>query len=124
MAIDLGDLADAVKRLLDAVNAQRTACNYAGPNAAALKQQAHDLGDLIETLDTLAVAQAIDDSQPAVKQLQDTTSALNDALATVQDIKDVINWAALTVNLGAAIASGDPGQVITAGTNLYNAIKA
>lgn len=122
MATDLDNLIDATKKLLAPINAKINALGPNDPQIPAFNEQAEALGDLLDNLDTMAVDDAIASAQQAVDQLKGATTALNGALATVQDIKDVINCAALTVSLGAAIAAGDPGKVITAGANLYNAI--
>ncbi|HTY78106.1 MAG TPA: hypothetical protein VMI34_09840 [Candidatus Bathyarchaeia archaeon] len=60
---------------------------------------------------TKAVGLALDESDPGAQKVQAAAAAAQKAVKTVKDVGKVINIAAASVGLAAAIMSKDPGAI-------------
>jgi hypothetical protein len=70
------------------------------------------------------VADAINNSNDAVKAIKDGTEAANAAVKNLQGAADAIQIAGFVLSLGAAIISENPGSVISSARDVMDAVKA
>ena len=73
---------------------------------------------------TKAVGLALDESDPAAKQVQGATASALKAVKTLKDISKVIGVAAATVGLAAAVISKDPGAIAKNAKAVFDAATA
>ena len=80
------------------------------------------LGDEVDHLTAVAIQLSLADLQKTLGHLRDITTGVNNAVAHLSEIRKVITIAAALVDLGTAIAAGNPGQALgafeSAGTSL------
>jgi cell division protein ZapA (FtsZ GTPase activity inhibitor) len=80
------------------------------------------LGDEVDHLTAVAIQLSLADLQKTLGHLKDITTGVNNAVAHLSEIRKVITIAAALVDLGTAIAAGNPGQALgafeSAGTSL------
>ena len=117
-AISLGDLADAHQALAEKLDAQQSALNYRGTQAAELGRKSANLSAQASALRTLVVAAAIANRADAVAALKKATDDAKSATDTLKDAAEAIEVAGLLLSVGAAVASGNPTAIIAAGLQL------
>ena len=80
------------------------------------------LGDEVDHLTAVAIQLSLADLQKTLGHLRDITTGVNNAVAHLSEIRKVITIATAMVDLGTAIAAGNPGQALgafeSAGTSL------
>ncbi len=121
--MSIADLADASQKLAEYLDQEQAAENYEGPEAITLGKLSSNLSAQASTLRTLAVAQVIADSQAAMAALTVGTAAAKTAAGKLKIAATAIHIAGLVLSLGAAVISGNPGDVISAGSSLASAVK-
>jgi hypothetical protein len=122
--MDFSDLADACQALAENLDEEQIALNYAGPYAVTLGKLSTNLSAQASTLRTLAVAEAIKQNNEAVTALANATTAANNAAGKLKQAASAIQIAGLALSLGAAVISENPGSIISASSNLFNAVNA
>ena len=73
---------------------------------------------------TKAVGLALDESDPAAKNVQGATVAAQRAVKTLNDIRKVIGVATASVGLAAAVISKDPGAIAKNAKAVFDAATA
>lgn len=124
MAMDMSDFADACQSLAENLDKEQCALNYEGPNAATLGKLSVNLSAHASTLRTLVVAEAIANSADAVAAVKKATIAANNAADKLKQAVSAIRIAGLVLSVGVAVISENPKSIISASTNLVNAVKA
>lgn len=66
-----------------------------------------------EQIYTAAVGLIIDDAQASLEKIQQTTQAAKDAIRNLQIVQEVIDIAAGVIKIGASVASGDIGDIVS-----------
>jgi cell division protein ZapA (FtsZ GTPase activity inhibitor) len=89
-----------------------------------LRTLAAELGDQVDHLTAVAIQLSLVDLQATLAHLREIASGVNNAVAHLSEIRKVITVAAGLVDLGAAIASGNPGAVVQALQDTVTAIQA
>ncbi len=89
-----------------------------------LQTLANQLGDQVDHLTAGAIRLSLDDLQDALSHLSGITAGVNDAVAHLGDVRKVLTAATSLVDLGAAIASKDPGTLLAALNATVTAIKS
>ena len=121
--MDTFDLADACQSLAEDLHAQQRALNFTGPQAIELGKLSVNLSALASTLRTIAVADAIGNSEAAVQGVKSATQAAKDAAGNLNEAAAAIKVAGLVLSLGAAVISEDPGTVISSAKDLVDAVS-
>lgn len=121
--MNIADLADASQELAENLDQEQVAENYEGPQAITLGKLSSNLSAQASTLRTLAIAQIISENQAAMAALNAGTAATKTAAANLKIAATAIQIAGFVLSLGAAIISGNPGAVISAGNSLVDAVK-
>ncbi len=73
---------------------------------------------------TQAVGITLNDAQKDLQGLLDVTKQVTNAVGTVKTINKVISIVGATLKLGAAVASENPGLIVSATGSVYAAIAA
>jgi len=120
--MDITELADACQELAENLDEEQAALHYEGPQAITLGKLSSNLSTQASTLRTLAVAQIITDSADAMKALTSGTDAAKKAAGNLRDAATAIKIAGLTLSLGAAVISENPGAIVSAGSDLVTAV--
>jgi hypothetical protein len=121
--MDPSDLADACQALAENLDDEQRALNFEGQQAITLGKLSANLSAQASTLRTLVVADAIANSASAVAALKDATTAAKQAAGSLQVAATAIQIAGLVLSVGAAVISENPGAIVSAGTNLVNAVR-
>ena len=82
-----------------------------------------ELGDEVDHLTAVAIKLSLVDLQKALGHLADITKGLKSAVAHLGQIRKVITVATALVDLGAAIASTNPGAVLGAFENTVTSLQ-
>jgi hypothetical protein len=122
--MDTADLADACQALAEDFDKKQAALNYTGAQATTFGELSAELSAQACSLRTLVVADAINNSNDAVKAIKDGTEAANAAVKNLQGAADAIQIAGFVLSLGAAIISENPGSVISSARDVMDAVKA
>jgi hypothetical protein len=121
--VDLSDLADACQALAEDLDQEQAAENYEGAEAITLGKLSSNLSAQASTLRTLAVAQVIANSQDALKALGAGTTAAKRAAGNLKTAATAIQIAGLVLSLGAAVISGNPAALVSAGGGIATAVN-
>jgi cell division protein ZapA (FtsZ GTPase activity inhibitor) len=89
-----------------------------------LRTLAMELGDEVDHLTAVAIELSLVEVQGALAHLRDVTSAVNNAVAHLNEVRRIITVATALVDLGAAIASASPGGVLSALQDTVSALQA
>jgi len=109
-------LADEALNLRIAVNAFRTQWfqTLTPGQRDGLQTLFVTLGDDVDHLTVVATKLTLVGLQETLRQLRDITAGVNQSVAHLADWRKAITIATSLVDLGAAIASGDPGGMLSA----------
>jgi len=91
---------------------------------AALQSLQQQLSNQSIHFTAVAIQLAIDDLQPTLAQIGSVTQDVNDAVTHLDDVRRIISIATTFVSLGAAIASGSPGTIVSAVGDVSTALGA
>jgi len=94
------------------------------PNRATLEDEEWSLLNASSDMVTKAVGLALDESDPAAQNVQKAAAAAQKAVKTLKEVGKVINIAAATVGLAAAIGSKDPGAIARNTKTVFDAVTA
>jgi len=81
------------------------------------------LGDEVDHLTAVATRLTLAKVQEAIGHIREITGQVNEAAAHLSDLSKMITIAASLVDLGAAIASENPGAVMLALRNTASTVK-
>jgi hypothetical protein len=125
-ADDARNIADAFRQISVAVGQYR----FSNWNALSNSQRG-ELEDSEWTLlnyssdfITQAVGLTLNDAQGDLQKLLDATKQAASAVSTIASINKVISITGAVMKLGAAIASENPGMIVTATGGVYSAVAA
>lgn len=121
--MDISELADACQSLAETLDQEQADENYEGQEAMTLGKLSANLSAQASTLRTLAVAQAIQQSQEAQKAIENGTNAAKNAVKNLKNAGQAIQISGLALTLGAAVISGSPQTIISTGKDLVDAVK-
>src|ERR1043166_1602968 len=83
-------------------------------NQASLRNLQKQLSDQSNHFTAVAIRLTLDDLQPTLDHIATVTKDVNDAVAKLDSVRNVITIATSFVALGTAIASGSPGGIAAA----------
>ncbi|MFN0170696.1 MAG: hypothetical protein ACKV22_30105 [Bryobacteraceae bacterium] len=89
-----------------------------------LRTLATALGDEVDHLTAVAIKLSLADLQQSLSHLRDITAGVNDAVAHLGNVRDVLTIATSLVDLGGAIVSANPAAVLSALNNTVTAVRA
>jgi hypothetical protein len=95
-----------------------------GGNRATLEDEEWSLLNASSDMVTKAVGLALDESDPGAQNVQKAAAAAQKAVKTLKEVGKVINIAAATVGLAAAIGSKDPGAIAKNAKAVFDAVTA
>ena len=81
------------------------------------------LNNAITELNAKAIEGTVKELNRAVDGVRKATINANDALDTIQNIRDAIKIVTALVGLGTAIAAGNPQGIVTAATDVLTTVK-
>ena len=88
-----------------------------------LQALANELGDEVDHLTAVAIRLSLDELQETFAHLRDVTAGVKDAVAHLRNVGKVLTVATSLIGLGTAIASGQPGAVLSALNDTAAAVK-
>jgi len=120
------ELADATLRLKIAVGSFRNCFfNTLTPEQRdGLRSLTICLGDEVDHLTAVAIQLTLVDLRGTLTSLGEVTTGVNQAVAHLTNVGKVVTVATSLVDLGAAIASANPGAVLSAVQNAVTTIKS
>jgi rhamnose utilization protein RhaD (predicted bifunctional aldolase and dehydrogenase) len=127
------DAADAAGRLADHFNdlsnqADTLAISQADTatpdQVANLKTQAQALEDLSHHFTADAIGETLRQIQGDLDNITSVTQQAKDQLGTLNDVSKAISILASAVSLGTAIASGNPGGILSAADSLAQTVTS
>jgi hypothetical protein len=81
------------------------------------------LSDQSNHFTAAAIEITLNDLRPTLDRINQVTSQVNEAITALNDIRRVITIATNVVDLGAAIASGNPGAIASAIQDTLQAVQ-
>ena len=91
---------------------------------AALQSLQQQLSNESIHFTAVAIQLALDDLQPTLERISNVTQDVNNAVSQINDVRRIITIATTFVTLGAAIASGSPGTIVSAVGDVATALQA
>ena len=88
-----------------------------------INRAGRQLSNAVTELTADAISGTAAQLKDAVSGLKKATKNANDALDTLDNIRSVIKVATSLVNLGLAVASGNPGGIIKAAGNVISTVN-
>jgi hypothetical protein len=82
------------------------------------------LGDDIDHLNAVAIQLSLEQLQGSLTHLGDITKGVNEAVVHLRETQKVLTVANALIDLGAAIASGDPAKVLAGIHDAVNSFRS
>ena len=89
-----------------------------------LRTLRRELGDEVDHLTAVAIQLTLANLQTSLGHLKQVTTGVTEAVVHLNDVRKVITIATSLIDLGAAIASANPGAVLSALKNTVTAVEA